>query len=718
MKSKHIISICHCERPFWTRGNPLNMNAACPESGRSMVEMLGVLAIIGVLTVGGVAGYNFAMTRYRANEIIESVKQRATVGSGQYLQGMEAINLSEFPSTILEYETEGFDEGLNGEKDLFSIDVKEVPQAVCQDILDRNWTWPAGIFVNERAIPCPEGNSKMTFVFAADLNERIDAEAYDPCWGKTCCRTTDPNTLAFEEGQNLSNKECQKTAANNLTCCTTANTRQCYFDQASIDRYGPHQNTIADCTNDGLHRCDGDLNCVCTTGCTNPDKVQNPNTCACACPTGVPNANDNACVECLADTDCTGGKVCNMADNTCKCPETGTAPTNTCYTTTEHAATEACPAYTTYEPLTCTEPKTECDLANNTCKCPDCQNPGQVADSDTCACSCPTGVPNADNTACVECVNDTDCTGDKVCNTANNTCKCPACPATGMTQNADTCECNCPSGKRFNAVTKKCETDCLTTPIPTIPAKAKSFHRGHGRVAGLHIESLGPYACSYVVSGCVYLADDRVAYTIDGAWVYTYVGYNYSCYSDSCGHCWSTELPAGKELKVLVWNGGKHNSLDYRGSMYLSSKAQNATGQGNYLSSDGSRLTDNCAAGEYARYGECTICPKGSYCVNNQKYACDPSKGEYADKTGATACLICPDLKYTTNGITCTSCPSGYKCENGIKIACKASEGYIGKNGVCSRCEETKYAKGSNDIGTSCAKCPNGKTCAGGKVVG
>ena len=27
------------------------------ESGRSMVEMLGVLAIIGVLSIGGIAGY-------------------------------------------------------------------------------------------------------------------------------------------------------------------------------------------------------------------------------------------------------------------------------------------------------------------------------------------------------------------------------------------------------------------------------------------------------------------------------------------------------------------------------------------------------------------------------------------------------------------------------------------------------------------------------------
>ena len=32
-------------------------------SGRSMIEMLGVLAIIGVLSVGGIAGYSKAMQK-------------------------------------------------------------------------------------------------------------------------------------------------------------------------------------------------------------------------------------------------------------------------------------------------------------------------------------------------------------------------------------------------------------------------------------------------------------------------------------------------------------------------------------------------------------------------------------------------------------------------------------------------------------------------------
>ena len=38
--------------------------------GRSMIEMLGVLAIIGVLSVGGIAGYSKAMEKYKMNKVI------------------------------------------------------------------------------------------------------------------------------------------------------------------------------------------------------------------------------------------------------------------------------------------------------------------------------------------------------------------------------------------------------------------------------------------------------------------------------------------------------------------------------------------------------------------------------------------------------------------------------------------------------------------------
>ena len=39
-------------------------------AGRSMIEMLGVLAIIGVLSVGGIAGYSKAMEKFKVNKTI------------------------------------------------------------------------------------------------------------------------------------------------------------------------------------------------------------------------------------------------------------------------------------------------------------------------------------------------------------------------------------------------------------------------------------------------------------------------------------------------------------------------------------------------------------------------------------------------------------------------------------------------------------------------
>ena len=39
--------------------------------GRSTIEMLGVLAIVGVLSVGGIAGYSKAMEKFKVNKLVE-----------------------------------------------------------------------------------------------------------------------------------------------------------------------------------------------------------------------------------------------------------------------------------------------------------------------------------------------------------------------------------------------------------------------------------------------------------------------------------------------------------------------------------------------------------------------------------------------------------------------------------------------------------------------
>ena len=62
------------------------------ENGRSMIEMLGVLAIIGVLSVGGIYGYTTAMRKYKANEIVQTASMLATIAkSANAGSGMSGV---------------------------------------------------------------------------------------------------------------------------------------------------------------------------------------------------------------------------------------------------------------------------------------------------------------------------------------------------------------------------------------------------------------------------------------------------------------------------------------------------------------------------------------------------------------------------------------------------------------------------------------------------
>ena len=56
-----------------SRKSALDVPLYAISSGRSMVEMLGVLAIIGVLSVGAMSGYSKAMMKYKLNKQTEQI---------------------------------------------------------------------------------------------------------------------------------------------------------------------------------------------------------------------------------------------------------------------------------------------------------------------------------------------------------------------------------------------------------------------------------------------------------------------------------------------------------------------------------------------------------------------------------------------------------------------------------------------------------------------
>jgi type II secretory pathway pseudopilin PulG len=67
------------------------------QSGRSMIEMLGVIAIIAVLTVGGMAGYAKAMEAWRINKTSQQISYiiahiRALYRGQMGFYGLDSVN--------------------------------------------------------------------------------------------------------------------------------------------------------------------------------------------------------------------------------------------------------------------------------------------------------------------------------------------------------------------------------------------------------------------------------------------------------------------------------------------------------------------------------------------------------------------------------------------------------------------------------------------------
>jgi len=102
--------------------------------GRSMIEMLGVLAIIGVLSIGGLLGYRRAVNNHQANVILDDVNRFAFVileRSGLVLDA--EIDKGDFKESGI-YNLKGYQ---SEEAQGFSITVQSVPKGVCEALLPK-----------------------------------------------------------------------------------------------------------------------------------------------------------------------------------------------------------------------------------------------------------------------------------------------------------------------------------------------------------------------------------------------------------------------------------------------------------------------------------------------------------------------------------------------------------------------------------------------------
>ena len=80
-----------------------NDRVGVSQRGRSMVEMLGVLAIVGVLSVGGVYGYGVASKKIKANNALHQASMLATTVSAYALS-----NDGNLPSSVADFGASGY----------------------------------------------------------------------------------------------------------------------------------------------------------------------------------------------------------------------------------------------------------------------------------------------------------------------------------------------------------------------------------------------------------------------------------------------------------------------------------------------------------------------------------------------------------------------------------------------------------------------------------
>ena len=148
------------------------------ESGRSMVEMLGVLAIMGVLSIGGIAGYTYAMNRLKANDIIDGVNKRAVALSTYTLlgTGVSATTLdAEFANKIGDFPV-----ALAAADPGFTLTVSEITRPVCNHVLNNGVQMARTITLGTTKVwengvkadyTCAEDGNTIVFTFAPAAGE-------------------------------------------------------------------------------------------------------------------------------------------------------------------------------------------------------------------------------------------------------------------------------------------------------------------------------------------------------------------------------------------------------------------------------------------------------------------------------------------------------------------------------------------------------------------
>ena len=490
------------------------------EHGRSMVEMLGVLAIIGVLSLGSVWLYDYASKFYEANHIQDSIAKAKSLAdvnqSSTHIREVERLlrqTLGQYNPQIQQMEIRNSSEG---KKMTNVITLQDVNERVCQIEFTKQDVFESiNVFIMEPTSVdgCTDGTN-MIFSFDT-IRTDIICENDSDCTGtnnpfckKGQCVPCEPSDCSGTEP--VCNKEtgaCEK-CSNNAQCspdyCAgNGSCGECSSNEHCTNEFKPicdtYEGICKPCATDGdcePKYCAGNGTCGdCSAHphCPNTKPKCDSELGVCkACPTGTYwHTSLQKCTECTQNTHCTNDlmPICNTGTGVCEpcsnnaqcspdyCAGNGSCgdcsahehcPSNKPKCDTQKGICEACPSSAPVwnasqgKCITCAASNSATPHWNGT-KCVSCLdnshcngNTPVCNASNTCE-ACPSATPYWNGTKCVSCLNNSHCSGNTpVCN-ASNTCK--ACPSATPYWNGSqciTCTAFNSATPVWNATQKKC----------------------------------------------------------------------------------------------------------------------------------------------------------------------------------------------------------------------------------------------------------------------
>ena len=249
---KNVILYIHTSKRCLEKNN---IHTPGVQSGRTLTEMLGTLAIIGILSVTGIALFHTVMNSLHANTLLYEINKRAHACAFEVtMMERNPCQLSEYPKKIDDkYDVSVF----RLSKNSFEIQLSNVPEALCTKVLNQGLPMAGEIFPKT----CEQTNT-LRFLFnqelsgnAADLCRDCPAATPHCCSGMCCECQTDADcteNAIFGSGYTCQFNMCMEAEVPDWCAACRTNGQFCNYNDKSTT-----EGECADATASTLETRDG-----------------------------------------------------------------------------------------------------------------------------------------------------------------------------------------------------------------------------------------------------------------------------------------------------------------------------------------------------------------------------------------------------------------------------------------------------------------------------